>query len=457
MIYNQFGGAYEIEKRVICLISLLSLILVGCKVITMKPITELEKILENFNLYSSINLSYTTTIETEENTVSVDHQLIIKSNGDETSYYFSADEGSRFVRMYYIDGLLYSEGRNLNTAYEIFETTDFDINEENPLLTDLNFNELDYKYQNKEADGKIIYTISTSDKDLKLYIENILGEPIGNIDVDIDMTLKYVINQPSKTLEAMKVNITLKDNEEGVNVEVLMTINEVGDEVDFRIPNYVTKRINDYRAEKEQPEPDPDSEPELDPEPDPNPFPAHYDDTPDGVVSYHKLGDFRSIVYDEVTDQIVVLRDRNIDIYDAETLQLIRTIESSSLTPYQIDADNGKLVVSYKSQYFRVYDLTTESEPDTIFSNGYRVHEIVIDDDVVIYSDGNYWSNIVFYDLHTNEIITTKQSISEPKLTINRKDHILYVTETNISSSDLIYYHSQIWEFIYRIDTFGYV
>jgi hypothetical protein len=219
---------------------------------------------------------------------------------------------------------------------------------------------------------------------------------------------------------------------------MLTTVNAVGEAVGLFIPGPVLKAIDEYSGGGAT---------------DPG-FEHGYEDSTDGVVKYYDLGFYKKVVYDQQTDKLVVLKTEGIDIYNASSMSLEKSI-ISLLTPVCMDADDGKLVVGYNTKQIQVYDLSENKELKTITTE-IDVHEIVIDNEMVIYADGNQHCRVVFQNLVTDEKVVSL-SVYEPLLTLNRKDHILYVTETRLSTSSSIYYSSQTGQKIFENPDFVYV
>ncbi|MCL2752183.1 MAG: hypothetical protein FWE62_05450, partial [Firmicutes bacterium] len=182
-----------------------------------------------------------------------------------------------------------------------------------------------------------------------------------------------------------------------------------------------------------------------------NPPPAapvseSYADTADGAGKYYNIGAYVKTVYDARTDQFAVLRAASVDVYSAD-FSTKRTLTFAA-APYCMDADEGLLAVGFDSEkQIHLYDLETCAEQRKIYT-AIWVSDLVMDGSIVVYADSDQWCTIVFLDLNTG-VAKSAGGVYRPHLTINRDDHILYVSETGISSPDINYYNVRTGTQIY--------
>jgi hypothetical protein len=167
-----------------------------------------------------------------------------------------------------------------------------------------------------------------------------------------------------------------------------------------------------------------------------------------GSVKEYDIGAYTQVVYDVATNKLIVARNVLFDIYDASTLIKENTYKFTTSIG-AMDADGGLLVVAGGSvSNVYVYDLSTNELMNTIRTNQ-PVQEVAIDGDMVIYAGSDQHCSIYFHNISTDYVIT-RSSHYEPRLIVNRQDHIVYIAETAISSSDLIYYTSNTGEKIFQ-------
>jgi len=341
---------------------------------------------------------------------------------------------------YYIDDYLcsYYDG-----TYEVIQK-EFNYEKETP-LPDFDFDKIKYKLQTKETSNKVIYTLKIDGSDVKEYIEDVLDQSILNINSDLE--LEIITKKDNNQLEEMKLKIEYdgEDYDTGTKLELYVKVNTIGDEVVIEIPEEVYEQIEFYKKGSSNPNDDIN----LEPEPNPFPYPVKdkYNDTNDGVIKYYEIDLYKDVCYDSKTNQIIVMRNDRIEIYDADTMELRKTI-NTLLTLDCMDADEGMLVVGYRLRRFDIYDLANYTLYKSVQTKT-NVSEIVLDGKIVIYTDDYQWCDIIFYDYEIEEVIEFKRGIYKPKLTLNRKEHILYVTETGLSSSELYYFNSITGEQIY--------
>ncbi len=416
----------------------LSLALVGCNPF-IKDIDRVERALMKFEENNSVDMDMKIQVNATGIGMTVDSKVIIKEIDSKTYTYMQMGEGDSSVKMYYVDNYVCV----MTGGYvEVMETEGF--SEENPVPSnfDFNFDEIDYEIEKETIDTNIVYTVVMNDADVKGLVEEILDQELVGMSFGVKLVLS--VDKKTNDLTSLSMDIKMTQDEMVAKIIIDLKINALGDDVVLDIPQSVTKKIQDYI----------DNNPNPDPDPDPDPEPVKYIDTNDGVVKYYNIDNYKDIKFDSKTNKLLVLRNETIDIYNGTTLEKEKQI-TSLLAPYAIDADNGKMVVSYGTNQFRVYDLTTYSyevkQTDYDYWGDYaQAYEIVIDGDTVIYADRDQSCYAIFYDLVSNKTIKKYGSLYRPLFTLNREDNILYITETDLSSSDLVYLSSKTGEEIYR-------
>lgn len=177
-------------------------------------------------------------------------------------------------------------------------------------------------------------------------------------------------------------------------------------------------------------------------------FAEIYEDTNDGVVKYYDLGGYKDVIFDSNTNKFVVSRTNAIDIY-SEDMTKQKTL-SFLITPDSISADNGILAIGFgEARQIHLYNLTDYSEIKKI-QTSIGVYELVLDGDMLIYTSNGQWCNLIFYNIGSSKIVKDIGGFYAPLLTINRADHIVYLAETGISSSALMYFNSQTGEILFE-------
>lgn len=106
----------NLKKGILFVLTLISIFLVGCRVVIDSTVEDLEKALIIFNEASAIEMNYRTTVETNNNSVSTDSKMILTSDGDRLTFYIQAIENNKPIEMYYVDGYLYTE---TNQSYKV--------------------------------------------------------------------------------------------------------------------------------------------------------------------------------------------------------------------------------------------------------------------------------------------------------------------------------------------------
>ena len=310
----------------------------------------------------------------------------------------------------------------------VAEVPGFDYDEEVP-IPEFDFDEFEYDYLKTENNEVVVHTFTVKDEAVLGALEGIIPD-YGTVS-RFEMELIFIVDKAKEELRNMNMYITMLFQNLKIDMEMLMKINKFGSDVELEILSKFTEAIAEYEKSKQE-----DSEPN-------DSEPVNYKDTEDGVVDYNNLSYHKKIVYDGLTDKLAVLRSRKIDIYDAETMELEIEINVGQYPKY-IDADQGKLVIGYGTDQIDVYDLKTNSnlmtlKADAVFS------ELAIDAQIIIYADKD---DVYFHNYLTGE----KQkltSLYNPLITLNRKEHLLYITETGLSSSELYYCNTQTGKIVF--------
>lgn len=152
------------------------------------------------------------------------------------------------------------------------------------------------------------------------------------------------------------------------------------------------------------------------------------------------------------TDAIVegeflyVALDNRVFAYRTDTLELKKTIEFTN-TVTCLDAHKGILAVGFgysnyllanKNAFF-AYANVDDGKINYVDSNK-GIINIAVFNGKIYFSGRDYWDDIFEYDVSLSSSKKMNQSsFSQPFFSINKKDGILYVAESGISSSDLSY------------------
>lgn len=125
---------------------------------------------------------------------------------------------------------------------------------------------------------------------------------------------------------------------------------------------------------------------------------------------------------------------------NATTMNLEKTLTFNG-SPTDIIKDNGKLYISLDDIHqIVIVDIASRTIIKTIYtsSDPYRIEK---EGDKIYYTELDQWCDIYEYNLTTNidkKILT--ESFYQPDIAINPNDHILYIGESDLSGSDMIYY-----------------
>ena len=326
-------GKEKIKK--VFIISLLFVIffLVGCK--RTNDIENLNIILSKYHGTSDINLSYTYKIKMLEMTTTVRSKVVAKKVGEEVRAFVEAEDDSNTVATYYIGNYLCMEDSG---QILVAEVPGFDYDEEVP-IPEFDFDEFEYDYLKTENNEVVVHTFTVKDEAVLGALEGIIPD-YGTVS-RFEMELIFIIDKAKEELRNMNMYITMLFQNLKIDMEMLMKINHFGSDVELEIPSKFTEAIAEYKKSKQE-----DSEPN-------DSEPVNYKDTEDGVVDYHNLSYHKKIVYDGLTDKLAVLRNRKIDIYDAETMELEIEINVGQYPKY-IDADQGSSAMGRTKLMFMI-------------------------------------------------------------------------------------------------------
>jgi uncharacterized repeat protein (TIGR02543 family) len=131
--------------------------------------------------------------------------------------------------------------------------------------------------------------------------------------------------------------------------------------------------------------------------------------------------------------------DKALFFINAETLNLEKSLTFKS-EPTDIIMDSGNLYVALDdANQIAIVNMASRTITGTLYtsSDPYRIEK---DGDKIYYTERDGWCDIYEYNLITNADKKVLSMIYQPDIAINPKDHILYIGESGLSSSDLTYY-----------------
>lgn len=130
------------------------------------------------------------------------------------------------------------------------------------------------------------------------------------------------------------------------------------------------------------------------------------------------IGTFIDAAYDSINDKIAVIKTTSLVIYNASNMSVAATFTFLN-TPKCLDVDNGRAVVGFgTSNQFQIYDLASNSLFRTVTTT-IPVSYLVVDGDMIIYTQYNQHCDLYFYNLISEEIIYMSWSVYQPRLAIN--------------------------------------
>lgn len=138
-------------------------------------------------------------------------------------------------------------------------------------------------------------------------------------------------------------------------------------------------------------------------------------------------------------------------VYD-KNLNKKYTAWSGSENLYAYDTDSDYIVLADGSQEITVLNAADGSLNRKIDCTPWKATAVAMDGDILIicWGDGN--ALIKFYDLKTDNIVIgeSPRSMSNPLLTVNKEDHIVYVSSVNLIPAALVYYSTQTGKILYE-------
>ncbi|MES9683445.1 hypothetical protein ABWK22_11090, partial [Gottfriedia acidiceleris] len=132
--------------------------------------------------------------------------------------------------------------------------------------------------------------------------------------------------------------------------------------------------------------------------------------------------------------------DKSLLFINSQTLNLEKVI-NFACNPTDIIKDNGKLYVALDdANQIAVIDMASRTKVDTLYTTS-DPYLIAKDGDKIYYAERDQWCDVFAYNLQTNiDQILPISTQYEPALAINTDNHILYIGESGLSDSHLIYY-----------------
>lgn len=147
-------------------------------------------------------------------------------------------------------------------------------------------------------------------------------------------------------------------------------------------------------------------------------------------------------ILDEPTNTLYAISKtgKNLIFINSTTMSIEKNLNLNG-SPTDIIKDNGKLYIALDDiNQIAIVDMTSKTITETLYTSS-DPYSIVKDEDKIYYAERNQWCNIYQYSLATNiDQKISMDSVSQPDLAINTKDHILYIGESGSSGSDMIYF-----------------
>lgn len=172
-------------------------------------------------------------------------------------------------------------------------------------------------------------------------------------------------------------------------------------------------------------------------------------------ITYQDFTAFSKIIYDEKTNLIIVADSTFINFLDPRNFTVVQTLAFSEAT--DIAADNGILVAASGTRgIIEVYDIATlallngKQSPNLDYYYSDLPYITAIDGDNIFYSHINQFCEVHLWNYKTGEskLLKTSESggggtsIYSPELSLDKKSHTLYITETGLSSTDFFAFDS---------------
>jgi len=357
------------------------------------------KVLQEFSESTAYDLNYSIDVEASGNlNLTQEIREITKKDGDNTTSIIEIDKGNEF--QYITNGYIYTKRNN---RYSIKSAADIDNENLTPDLSDGDFDNSEIE----ETENEIIYTVKYNGSDVSEIIESILGDVPKGMTGEMNVEIK--IDKTSESLKSIDMDISLTQDSNFVNLRLLIEINAIGDEVNVEIPDIIRQRIETYINSEDEEE-----------------F-VSYDEPDDGVLSFIELGDFKQVLYDDITNQLILLRDSTIEFYDLDNLNLLKTITPFH-QPVCADVTDGKLVVGFDVKYVTFYDLSNNYETLN-FPTEVKVNELALDEDYLIYADHNGWNEDMVFENIYNRNKRYMRFYQGSSFALNKEDHMVYISQ----------------------------
>ncbi|MDD3999364.1 MAG: hypothetical protein PHX62_00520 [Bacilli bacterium] len=403
------------KKFIILMLLFLLIFLTSCK--SFFTLRDLEKKLQEFDKIVEMDVSYTMEIEVKGQSAVVHGIIIAKEIDNVLCSYVKTQQGFYFTE-YYIFGDYQCDSNHCSLSQTSNDTPDITVNI------------IGTEVSKEQEDDKIVYTVETNDAANQKFVEELLGGELD--DYTFNILIKYTFSKETEILEQTEMVITLKDEvaDNDITVTLLLNYNKFGDDVVLEIPYQISLNFETYLEEHNI-----------------TYGQVIYEDSENGVVKYHYLEDYDKIIYDEYTNKLIVINNNYIYIYNADNMAFLSEFKLSGI-PITVDVNQGKLVAGYTEPFFEIYDLIGNADTKRVQTE-INVYEIVIDGDMIIYSDSQAYGKIYFYNNLTEERFS-KQISQDPLLTIDHKNHILFTVDRSSYYRAISAYNTQTGEFLFK-------
>ena len=147
-------------------------------------------------------------------------------------------------------------------------------------------------------------------------------------------------------------------------------------------------------------------------------------------------------VLDEPTNTLygISQEDKTLFFINAQTLNLEKSLTFTS-RPTDIIKDGENLYIALDDvNQIAIVNMASRTSTGTLYtsSDPYRIEK---DGDKIYYTERDQWCDIYEYNLITNTDRTISVgTVNQPDLAINTEDHILYIGDSGLSASQMIYY-----------------
>ena len=172
-------------------------------------------------------------------------------------------------------------------------------------------------------------------------------------------------------------------------------------------------------------------------------------------ITYQGFTAFSKIIYDEKTDLIIQADATAISFLDPRNFNVVKSLAFSEAT--DIAVDNGILVAASGTRgIIQVYDIATltllngKQSPNLDYYYDDLPYLAVIDGDNIFYSHVNQHCEVHLWNYKTDEskLLQTIEpwgvstNIYSPELSLDKKSHTLYITETGVSITNFLTFNS---------------